>query len=108
HDATRVAWWCPAGMSVRGSCIWIALLATATAHAEPRGEAGLIWQAPATCPGDVRARIERRLGMPIDRAVRGIEVDITPGDDHGFVARIDLRGAAVANEVRVVTSARCD
>lgn len=83
-----------------------------TARAEPRTDAGLVWQAPGACPdaGEVRARIERRLGMPIDRMVHGIEVEIAPdhGDGRGFVARIDLRGVTVANEVRVLTSARCE
>jgi hypothetical protein len=96
---------------VRVVCIWLALVATASA--EPRTDAGLVWQAPAACPdaGEVRARIERRLGMPIERAVHGITVDIAPSADglaHGFVARIDLRGITVANEVRVLTSTRCD
>ena len=96
---------------MRVTLIWLALVATA--HAEPRTDAGLVWQAPVTCPdaGEVRARIERRLGMPIDRAVHGVEVDIAVdgnGKEHGFVARIDLRGVTVANEVRVLTSARCD
>lgn len=102
-------------MLVRALSIWLALIATA--YAEPRTDAGLVWQAPATCPdaGEVRARIERRLGMPIDLAVHGIEVEIAPNDGpdgggnlHGFVARIDLRGVTVANEIRVLTSARCD
>jgi hypothetical protein len=95
----------------RIACLWLALVATA--HAEPRTDAGLVWQAPVTCPdaGEVRARIERRLGMPLDRAVHGVEVDIAPGDggdERGFVAHIDLRGVTVANEIRVLTSARCD
>ncbi len=97
-------------MVVRVVCIWLALVATASA--EPRTDAGLVWQAPAACPdaGEVRARIERRLGMPIERAVHGIAVDIAPSDGiaGGFVARIDLRGITVANEVRVLTSTRCD
>jgi hypothetical protein len=97
----------------RAVWIWLAAAAgAATAHGEPRTDAGLVWQAPVTCPdaGEVRARIERRLGMPIDRMVHGIEVEIAPdrGDGRGFVARIDLRGITVANEVRVLTSARCD
>jgi hypothetical protein len=91
---------------------WILLALVATASAEPRTDAGLVWQAPVTCPdaGEVRARIERRLGMSIDRAVHGIEVDIAPGEgtERGFVARIDLRGVTVANEIRILTSARCD
>jgi hypothetical protein len=86
---------------------WLALVATA--DAEPRTDAGLVWQAPSTCPDadEVRARIERRLGMPIDRAVHDIEVEIAP-EGGRFVARIDLRGVTVANEVRVLSSARCD
>jgi hypothetical protein len=103
------------GGVVKLALIWLALVATA--HAEPRTDAGLVWQAPVSCPdvAEVRARIERRLGMPIERAVHGIEVDIAPdlapqgdGKDHGFVARVDLRGVTVANEIRVLTSARCD
>jgi hypothetical protein len=95
--------------------IWLALVATASA--EPRTDAALVWQAPAACPdaAEVRARIERRLGVPIDRAVHGITVDIAPDATSGgagrasrFVARIDLRGVPGANEVRVLTSARCD
>lgn len=106
---------CRRGVLARAFSIWLVL--AATAHAEPRTDAALVWQAPATCPdaGEVRARIERRLGMPIDRAVHGIEVAIEPeaGDGSGgtarrFVARIDLRGVTVANEVRVLTSGRCD
>jgi len=62
-------------------------------------------------PADVRARIARRLESPDGGAritgLQGIEVDIAPGPA-GFVARIDLRGVTVANEVRVLTSARCD
>lgn len=96
---------------MRVAWIWLALVATA--YAEPRTGAGLIWQAPAICPDarEVRARIERRIGMSIDRVVHGIEVDIAPrgdGNERGFVAHIDLRGVTVANEIRVLTSARCD
>ncbi len=84
-------------------------------RAEP-GDAALIWQAPAGCPGagDVRARIERRLGAPI-AGVRGVAVEVVDRGEGGaprFVARIDLRGrrgdAASADEVRVLSSARCD
>ena len=98
-------------MVVRSIWLWLALVATA--YAEPGTDAGLVWRAPMACPdlGEVRARIERRLGMPLDLAVHGIEVDIAPDGDVGarrFVARIDLRAVTVANEVRVLTSARCD
>ena len=91
---------------VRVACIWLALLATA--HAEPRTDEALVWQAPANCPdaADVRARIERRLGMPLEK-VHGIEVEITP-DGTAFVARIDLRGITVENTIRTLSSARCD
>jgi hypothetical protein len=100
-----------------GCLMWLGLARAAPtpAHAEPRTDAGLRWQAPASCPdaGEVRARIERRLGVAIDRVVHGIEVEITgasaAGDGApGYVARIDLRGITVENEVRVLTSPRCD
>jgi hypothetical protein len=101
------------GSAVVAAVVVVAIVGLgATARAEPRTDAGLVWQAPVACPdaGEVRARIERRLGMPIDRMVHGIEVEIAPdhGDGRGFVARVDLRGITVANEVRVLTSARCD
>ncbi len=91
---------------MRVVCLWLALLATA--RAEPRTDDALIWQAPATCPdaAGVRARIERRLGMPLER-VHGVEVEITP-DGSAFVARIDLRGITVENTIRTLSSARCD
>lgn len=88
-------------------------------RAEP-GDAALIWRAPAGCPdaGDVRARIERRLGAPLT-GVRGIEVEVADrgvGGAPRFVARIDLRGlrgadgaaAQPGEDVRVLSSARCD
>jgi len=96
---------------VRAVCLWVALVAWgAPAHAEPRSDVALVWRAPRSCPvlADVQARIERRLGVPIDRAVHGIEVEITSSGDGRFVARIDLRSVTMANEVRVLTSARCD
>jgi hypothetical protein len=68
-----------------------------------------VWQAPAACPDvfDVRHRIEQRLGMSVDGTVHGIEVAIDRAGA-GFVARIDARGVTVANEVRTLTSAKCD
>ncbi|HEU4727201.1 MAG TPA: hypothetical protein VFT22_04915 [Kofleriaceae bacterium] len=89
--------------------IWLVL--GAVAHADPRSDAGLVWRAPSGCPDqlDVRARIERRLGMPIEQAVHGIEVEIAPdGTGAGFVARIALRGLPAGAESRVLTSARCE
>jgi hypothetical protein len=85
----------------------------AVAHAEPAGDAALIWQAPGNCPdaAEVRARIERRLGASVGRLARGIQIDVEVSRDGGvprFVARIDLRGVAGRDEVRVLTSARCD
>ena len=81
----------------------VAALAT-TAAADP----GFVWQATdASCPDsdEVRVRIERRLGMPLD--VRGVEVAISRGGS-GFVATIDLRGVTLANQNRTLTSAVCD
>ena len=87
---------------------WFIVAVTAAARAEPAD--AIVWRAPPSCPTatEVRARIERRLGAPIDRAVHGIEVAISATGDAGFVARIDLRSVTMANEVRVLTSARCD
>ena len=67
------------------------------ARAEPSSDAALIWQAPDSCPdaGEVRARIERRLGAPVERVVRGVAVDVAiqrDGRGPRYVARIDLRG----------------
>lgn len=83
------------------------LAIAAPAAAEP----GFVWDAPATCPDgdDVRARIERRIERRIGRALElhGIEVAISRDGDR-FVARVDTRGATVANLIRTLTSARCD
>jgi hypothetical protein len=67
------------------------------ARAEPSSDAALIWLAPDSCPdaGEVRARIERRLGAPVERVVRGVAVGVAIRRDGGeprYVARIDLRG----------------
>lgn len=72
-----------------------------------RAENGFVWDAPATCPDgdDVRARIERRLGGPLE--IHGVEVAVTR-DGRGFVAHVDTRGVTVANQIRTLTSARCD
>lgn len=94
-------------------CAIALCVGTRGAGAEPH-DAALRWRAPVGCPGadDVRARIERRLGASIDGVVRGVAVDVTDrgrGEVPRFVARIDLRGdAAAADEVRVLSSARCD
>lgn len=74
-----------------------------------RADNGFVWAAPAPCPdaGEVRDRIERRLGMPVDGSVHGIEVEIAL-EGSGFVARIDTRGVTLANGMRTLTSARCD
>jgi hypothetical protein len=75
----------------------------------PASNSAFGWRAPAGCPkpDDVRLRIERRLGAPIDGAVHGVEIEITrePG---GFVAQIDARALTVANDVRTLHSARCE
>jgi hypothetical protein len=102
---------CRRRVLVRVVLLWLALAATASA--QPRTETALVWQAPHACPdvGEVRARIERRLGSPLDAVVQGVAVEISPDGEGGnlrFVARIDLRAVTVANEIRVLTSARCD
>lgn len=71
------------------------LALSGTAAAQP------LWRAQADCPDadDVRARVERRLGGPLDAT--GISIGVTRADD-GFVATIDT------GDVRTLTSARCD
>ncbi len=82
------------------------LVMCATAAADPADE--LAWHAPATCPdvGELRARVEQRLGGPLDGLVTGIVVDVTREHGH-FVAQVDLRGMTVANDVRTLTAPRC-
>jgi hypothetical protein len=91
---------------VRSFVVWV-VLAASTAAA--RADNGFLWTAPEPCPGaaDVRDRIARRLGMPVDGSVHGIEVAIAR-EAGGFVARIDTRGVTLANQIRTLTSARCD
>jgi hypothetical protein len=74
-----------------------------------RADNGFVWAAPASCPdeGNVRDRIERRLGLPVDGSVHGIEVAIAR-DEVGFVATIDARGVTLANGVRTLRSPRCE
>ncbi len=84
-------------------------VALAASGAEARAERGFVWAAPEPCPdaADMRARIERRLGMPVDGSVHGIEVEIGR-EGSGFIARIDTRGVTLGNQIRTLTSARCD
>lgn len=79
----------------------------ARAAAQP-AELGLAWQAPAACPGadSVRSRVEARLGRSLDD-VSGISIAVAVAN-HRYVARIDLGAVTVANDVRTVTSTRCD
>lgn len=96
---------CPRGVRlVLLAGLGLALASSPRAHAEP----GLTWHAPASCPSDaeIRARIEHRLGEPLEREVHDIAVDVTAGRA-GFVARIDLGGLTVANDVRVLSSPSC-
>src|SRR2546423_2784927 len=87
--------------------------APAPVAAEPRvavgPELGIAWDAPASCPdrASMRTRIERRLGRSIDDVVLGIGVDIRARGGR-FVATIHLRAVTVANDVRTLTSPRCD
>jgi hypothetical protein len=82
-----------------------AMLATTQATAQPLE---LAWQAPATCPdgASVRARIEQRLGRPLDDVLVSVDVETTP--DRKFVAHVDLHAVTETNDVRTLTSSRCD
>ena len=53
----------------------------------------------------VRARIERRLGGPLE--LHGIEVAVTKRARSSSVSS-DTRAVTVANQIRTLTSARCD
>jgi hypothetical protein len=86
--------------------VLIVLVVTAApAAAEP----AFAWQAPSACPdaGDMRARIERRLGRALDDVAVGISVDIA-AEPTGYVARVDARAVTVENAQRTLTSKRCD
>ena len=97
-------------MAIRASLIACSLVVAAspTLRAQP-AELSLAWQAPASCPDarSVRARIEQRLGRSLEDVLVGITVAVSP-DRGRFVARIDLRSVTVANDIRTLTSARCD
>jgi hypothetical protein len=86
----------------------ISVLALAAVAAPAAAEPAFRWRAPASCPraDEVRARVERRLGGPIDGVVHGIEIEITR-DGSGYVAQIDARALTVANDVRTLRSAKC-
>lgn len=95
---------CHGAVPLRVLGVWLVLVVTtAPAAAAP----GFVWTVPASCPDidDVRARIERRLGAPLD--LYGIEVAIE-ADEAGFVAHVDTRAVTVANQIRTLTSAHCD
>ena len=86
----------------------ISVLALAAVAAPAAAEPAFGWRAPTSCPraDEVRARVERRLGGPIDGVVHGIEIEITR-DGSGFVASIDARALTVANDVRTMRSTKC-
>ncbi|MEO7096864.1 MAG: hypothetical protein ABI175_26635 [Polyangiales bacterium] len=88
--------------------VMISVLALAAVAAPAAAEPAFGWRAPASCPraDEVRARVERRLGGPIDGVVHGIEIEITR-DGSGYVAQIDARALTVANDVRTLRSAKC-
>ena len=77
-------------------CVAIVLALAAPARAD------FSWVAPAACPAAdlVRARIERRLGAPLE--VGGIAIAITR-EGGQFVARL-----AVGDQVRNLTARRCE
>lgn len=84
-----------------------AVLALVLVASAASADTGFVWEAPASCPDgeDVRARIERRLGAPLE--LHGIEVAITRAGNT-FVAHVDTRSVTVANQIRTLTSTRCD
>ena len=93
----------------RASWCWIAVAATIAIATPAAAEPAFSWSAPASCPtaAEVRARIEHRLGASIDGTVHGIEIAIAR-EGTAFVARVDLRGITVANDVRTLRATRCD
>ncbi len=91
-------------MAVHASVVLLALLAwTHVAAAQP----AFVWDAPSTCPtaAEVQSRIERRL--PEGVSVAGIAVTIVR-DRGSLVAQIDTHAITVANQIRTLTSVRCD
>src|SRR5437879_13641053 len=84
---------CPRRVVARFAILLVLAALAGTARADD-----FVWQAPAACPDvdEVRARIEHRLGMPIDGSVHGIEVaiDVEGGQ---YVARIDPRAVTGAD-----------
>jgi hypothetical protein len=95
--------------------IVIALLVTLSAAANAQTIAmvdaprTLAWRAPAECPDarSLRDRVERRLERSLDDVVVGVEVDVALVAGR-YTARIDLRALTVANDIRTLTSRRCD
>lgn len=94
---------------MRGFVVWVVWALLAASSAAVSADPGFVWAAPAPCPdaADVRARIERRIGSPAAGSVPGIEVAIAR-EAGAFVAHIDTRGVTLANQIRTLTSARCD
>jgi hypothetical protein len=90
---------------VRALIVGLIAFGTGVAAAEP----GLIWEAPDGCPDAeaVRLRIEQRVGTVPTDLMRGIEIEVSR-EGTGFVARIDLRGVTVANDVRTLRAPHCD
>lgn len=91
-------------MATRAVFVGLALLfATRSASAEN----DFVWDAPTGCPdgADVRSRIEKRIGGPLE--IHGVEVAVTHSGNE-YVAHIDPRGVTVANQIRTLTSTRCE
>lgn len=97
----------PRSVASRAALVTVALVmaGVGTAAADP----AFTWHAPASCPtaDEVRARIEQRLGEPLEGAVHGIDIEIAR-EGTMFRARVDLRGMTVANDVRTLRATRCD
>ena len=90
-------------VAARAVLLGLALVMATRASAEN----DFVWDAPAACPdgADVRARIEKRIGRPLD--IHGVEVAVTHAGNE-YIAHIDPRGVTVANQIRTLTSTRCD
>lgn len=77
--------------------------------AAPAQATTLTWHAPSGCPdvASVRARIERRLDRSLDDVSVPVDIEVSRRGGR-FIARVDLGALTVANDVRTLTSRRCN
>lgn len=83
-------------------------LAAVLAISSAAAASPLSWQAPASCPAaqDVEARIEQRLGVPLDELDHAIAATVTR-DGEVLVAHVDLV-APGDREARTLAAPSCD